>query len=358
MDAALKILAPGLVASIQDKGRFGFGCFGVPRSGAIDPVFLRLGNALVGNDPFEAAIEYRFMGPTVMAQKGSIRIGLAGDAEAELSKIHSTEKHRILPWQTVTLDEGDVLKVLPMGKAVTGYLTIEGGLQLAPVLGSKSTYARAGIGGATGALLQTNDVLKLREQAKPREYEKVMSKPPKHTKGPVHVILGPQDDYFSDTEIEGFLSNKFEVSPDEDRMGIRLEGTPVKSLPEKGNDLISDGLVAGAIQIPGNGQPIVLCADCHLVGGYPKIATVISADLFRLGQLGPKAEIGFKSVTLDQAQTKSVELEKYIEICAGSVQDYYGEGAVDLAALHGSNLISGVVNAQSPGHFPGRLEEI
>ncbi len=357
MDAALKILSPGLMSSIQDKGRFGFGRFGVPRSGAADPVFLRLGNALVGNDPYEAAIEFRFLGPTVKAEAGSVCIGLAADAAAELTRAQTQEKEHVSPWQTVTLNEGDTLKVMPLSKGASGYLTIEGGLQLMPVLNSTSTYARAGIGGTNGSLLQANDILKLKTKATPREFEKIMNKAPQVSTDLLHVILGPQDDYFSDESVTGFVSNSFKVSSDVDRMGIRLEGTPVNSLPEKGNDLISDGLVAGAIQIPGNGLPIILGADCHLVGGYPKIATVISADLFRLGQLGPGADIKFKSVTLEQAQAKYNDLEKYIETCTHSIQNYYGEGAINLVALHGSNLISGVVDAHSPGHFPGRLED-
>lgn len=358
MTACLKIITPGMLSTLQDKGRFGYGSSGVPRSGAIDPLSLRLGNALVGNDPYETAIEFRFMGPVIMAEKGPVRVGLACHASAELTDIQNNEKIQLSPWQTVTLNEGDILKVSALNEGATGYLTIEGGIKLDPVLESNSTYARAKLGGDTGAPLQANDVLEMKHEATLRSCEKIMIEPLTIPNGPMHVILGPQDDYFSEQEINDFLTKPFIVSSDVDRMGIRLEGPKVKALPDKGHDIISDGLVVGSIQIPGNGQPIILCSDCQSVGGYPKIATIISADLYQLGHVTPGAEICFKAVSLNQAQVLYQDIEKSIEAGVSSIQNYYGEGAVDLAALYEANLVGGVVDAQHPSNFPGNLEDV
>jgi len=353
MSACLKIISPGMMASVQDKGRFGFGSFGVPRSGAIDPISLRLGNALVGNGPYEAAIEFRLMGPTLTAENGPVRIGLACYATAELTVFLTGEAQAISPWQSITLQEGDILKISPLLEGATGYVTIEGGLDLSPVLTSCSTYARAKMGMA----VQAGDRLPVNQDAMPRKCEIIITDPPESTNDPLHVIFGPQDDYFSPDELNAFCSNGFKVSADVDRMGIRLEGTKVNALPEKGYDLISDGLVAGAIQIPGNGQPIILCVDCQSVGGYPKIATVVSADLHRLGQMMPGQKVRFKAVDLKKAQALRLDLEQSLQKSIGSLQDYYGEGVVNVDALHGANLIGGVVDAQNPGHFPGHLED-
>ncbi len=353
MSALLKLLAPGMLSSIQDKGRLGFGSFGVPRSGAIDPVSLRLGNALVGNDPYEAAIEFRLMGPTITAKNGSIRVAIACHAEAELTAFQTDEKHLISPWQTVIINEGDVLKILALQSGATGYLCVEGGLDIDPILGSCSTYARAKM----GSPLQANDELRVTQTAMPWQCERKLIEPLQNTGAPLHVILGPQDDYFSDEEINRFLKKGFKVSSDVDRMGIRLEGSKILALPEKGSDLISDGLVAGAIQVPGNGQPIILSVDCQSVGGYPKIATVVSADLHIMGQLSPGNEIQFEAVNLEQAQSLYSDRETEIQNSIATIQDYFGEGSINLEVLYNSNLVGGVVDARNPSHFPGHVED-
>lgn len=356
MSSLIRILSPGLLASIQDKGRFGFGGDGVPRSGAADPISLRLGNALVGNEPYEAAIEFRFLGPKITTEQGAVRIGLAANIGAEIIRAVDQETQSVSPWQSVTLQEGDILTFPPLKNGATGYLTIEGGLKLNPVLNSCSTYMRAKLGGITGLTLQVGDILQTREPTPAKRNEKILGNPLSLPQSPLRVILGPQDDYFSNEEIAKFCSQPFKVSTDVDRMGIRLEGDPVQSLPEKGNDLISDGLLPGAIQIPGSGQPIILFIDCQSVGGYPKIAAVIAADLFRLGQLTPGTEITFKSVDLAEAQQALRDLEKSVQTSIASLQDYLGEGAINLEALYQSNLVDGMVDARSPGHFPGHLE--
>ncbi|WP_028878997.1 biotin-dependent carboxyltransferase family protein [Terasakiella pusilla] len=358
MTQSLKILSPGMLASIQDQGRIGYNRYGVPRSGAVDPVLLRLGNALVGNDPYEAAIEFRFMGPSVTAEGGPVRVALACHSGGELLDFATQEKHPVTPFQTITLNEGDILKVFPIDQGATGYLCVESGLALTPVLGSCSTYARAGLGGHNGLPLQSGDSLPVRAPAVYSDSEKIIAEPIALEDGPIHVIQGPQDDHFSEADFLMFVGTPFKVSSDVDRMGIRLEGRKIEALPEKGYDLISDGLVCGAIQVPGSGQPIILAADCQSVGGYPKIASIISCDLYCLGQMVPGKEVSFKAVDLQTAQSLYLQKEAEIEKAIASIRNYFDEGAVDLLALYENNLVGGVVDAQNPGHFPGHLEDM
>ncbi|WP_419905856.1 biotin-dependent carboxyltransferase family protein [Kiloniella sp.] len=356
MGASLKVISPGIVASIQDEGRRGYAGFGVPRSGAADPVALQIGNALVGNDPFDAAIEFRFLGPKVVAHKGRVRLGLAANTAAELILAENGEKLSVSAWQTVVLNEGDILAVSSIGDGATGYLTIEGGFDLTPVLDSYSTYARAKLGGSTGLPLQAGDVVGANLDIPRDGMEKVVNSPPVLDRKTVRVMLGPQEDYFSQDEIVKFSSEVYNVSGDVDRMGIRMEGAELVPLPEKGSDLISDGLVPGSIQIPGSGQPIVLFVDCQTIGGYPKIATVITADLPLLGQLLPGDSIRFEPVSLAQAQAALIDQNSAIQNSISSIAEYFGEGVMDLKALYKANLIGGVVDANQSGHFPGHLE--
>lgn len=356
MGAQIKILSGGMVSSIQDQGRFGYAGLGVPRSGAADPISLSIGNALVGNEAYEPAIEFRFLGPKITVANGSVRVGLAANTQATVTLASGEGTVSILPWQSVCLKEGDILNIAPLTDDATGYVTIEGGMDLTPMLGSCSTYARASLGGVTGRNLQTGDVIETNRSKAREGYDKIVSQPFKQPKGPVRVILGPQEDYFSAEVINEFLGDGFKVSNSVDRMGVRLQGEQVSALPEKGNDLISDGIIPGTIQIPGDGQPIILFMDCQSVGGYPKIATVISTDLYRIGQLRPENSIEFKAVTMDEAQLASTSVDRAISAAIASIQDYLGVGVVNLDALYSSNLVDGIVNANNPGHFPGHLE--
>lgn len=344
-------------SSIQDAGRIGYAGMGVPRSGAIDPVAMKIGNALVGNAPDTALIEFRLMGPKIVVEKGSVRIGLAGDIRAEHVIHQNPEIVKLSPWQSVTLNEKDTLSVPGLNSGSTGYISFEGGIDLVPELGSASTYAPAGLGGLKGANLEAGDILTLKKD-QVTGADKIVSRPPMPPAGPFRVIPGPQDDYFSAETIGQFQSKAFKVGASSDRMGIRLTGERINALPEKGHDLISDGLVPGAIQVPASGQPIILSADCQSVGGYPKIATVITADLWRLGQLSSGDGVFFEIVSIEQAAELRQNLQKLVQGCIGSIQEYYGAAKINVKALYGANVVSGVVNANAPGHFPGHLEDM
>lgn len=356
MTAQIKILSAGMFSSIQDNGRFGYAGIGVPRSGAADPVSLKIGNALVGNKVYEAAIEFRFIGPKLSVVSGSVRFGLAANTEATIILGNGEGNITVLPWQNFSMREGDILNIAPLKDDATGYLTIEGGLKLESVLGSCSTYARAGLGGANGQNLQATDILYANKSKAKDGLDKIVTQPFRKSKGPLRVILGPQDDYFGKVAVDRFFGCEFNVSNSVDRMGVRLHGNDISALTEKGSDLISDGIIPGTIQVPGDGQPIILFMDCQSVGGYPKIATIISSDLFRVGQLRPDDNIKFEAVTIDDALEAFRRIDEAIETSVNSIQDYLGVGVVNLDALYSSNLVDGIVNANDPGHFPGHLE--
>lgn len=357
MTTRLKILSPGMLSSVQDFGRSGYSGDGVPRSGAADPVAMRIANALVGNEQACPVIEFRYMGPKVTVTGGSMRLGLGSQAGGTVMRAATQETETVKPWQSITLYENDILSILPLQGEASGYLSIEGGMDIAPVLGSAATYARAGLGGVDGQPLRADQEIALKKQAAAVQPERIVSTPFEREAGRFRVILGPQDDYFAPEVLNSFCDQPYRVSKDADRMGIRLEGTSLTHLAEKGSDIISDGLLPGSIQVPGNGQPIILFADCQTLGGYPKIATVISADYHRLGQVLPGDDIVFQVVSLEQAQDLRRDLEKQVLRSIRSIKDFYGEGAIDLKALYDENLIGGAVDALNPGHFPGHLED-
>ncbi|MGB0682163.1 MAG: biotin-dependent carboxyltransferase family protein [Magnetovibrionaceae bacterium] len=348
--AALRVINPGLQSSIQDLGRPGFARFGIPKSGAADPVFLQLANALVGNDRGAPAIEFRFAGPTLETVDGPIRVGLAGDVIAHVTGSEQPDKRPCPPWTSFLLKPGERLSIIGLKTGATGYISVAGGLDLETTLGSSATYPRANLGGlGDGRLLQAGDTIPLKAKDPSGERDLVLRNPPPAFEDPLRAIPGPQDDHFDDQIVEAFFAQAFRVSREQDRMGIRLEASePLVAKAGFGHDLVSDGLVSGSIQVPGSGQPIILGIDCQTIGGYPKIATVISADIHRLGQLLPGQEIRFQRVSRVEALKLRKEKEKGLQSLIGTISPYLGAGQVDLAALYSTSLVSGMVNAHQP----------
>jgi allophanate hydrolase len=225
--------------------------------------------------------------------------------------------------------------------ANTAYLAVAGGLALPRFMGSLSTYARAGIGGLEGRKLAVGDSLPLTlEQAPPGE-ERKLAGPFDYGSGPIRVIWGPQDDYFSEAGRQTFVTAEYRVSKEADRMGIRFEGPTIEH--SKGADIISDGIGPGAIQVPGAGLPIVLLADRQTVGGYSKIATVASVDLPRLGRLLPGRTVRFAAIAVDEAEALRREQERRLARAIASLQVARPAGGIDLARLYEENLIDGIV---------------
>jgi len=336
--SALKVVAPGLAPSLQDLGRPHVQNLGVPPSGALDPAALRIANALVGNPPDAAAIEMRLMGPTLEVEADAVRVALVG-TDTPIT-VQGEETVEAPSHQSVRVERGRRVQVAGITDSGVAYLAVEGGFDLAPVYGSLSTYARSAIGGYEGRALKEGDELPLRLDAAPVRAELAVTEFDwLEASGPIRVVLGPQDDYFTADSVATFFAETYAASREADRMGVRLDGPALEHA--RGHDIISDGIVTGAIQVPGNGRPIVLLADHQTTGGYPKLGTVISADIPRLGRLRPGDEVRFAQVTVAQAEAARRDLEARIHRAI----ERFGptDPWLDLDALYRRNLISGVV---------------
>lgn len=340
MTASLKVVAPGMHTSIQDLGRIGFQHLGVPVSGALDKEALRLANLLVGNAEGEAALEVMHLGPTLEVCADSVRVAVAGGCAA----IEQAGRDRPVPgFRSVQLQRGDRFRVTASGDSATAYLAVEGGFDIPEVLSSRSTYARGGFGGHFGRAIEAGDVLPLRRSEVETRAERMLAQGSLPRPEGVRVILGPQDDYFTQAAIDALRESTYRVSRAADRMGLRLEG-PALSHRDRFN-IVSDGIAPGAIQVPGDAQPIILLADRQTTGGYPKIATVISSDLPALGRLRPGDEIRFETVTLEAAAEARREAKTRFGRLYKTITDVQTEWTPDEYLLHSKNIIGGVVHA-------------
>lgn len=346
MSAALKVARAGLFDTLQDLGRIGFMALGMPTAGAMDRVGLRLANAMCGNPVGTAGLEIGVMGPDLLVEADSVRIALVGPLSANLIESPGAPAKPLDSDRTHLLKRGQMLRVGMVEGSSTAYLAVSGGFALPPFMGSLSTYARAGVGGFQGRKLAAGDALPLaRDQAPPGD-EKKLAQPFDYGSGPVRIVWGPQDDHFSARGRRTFVESDYRVSREADRMGIRFEGPTIEhavSVDKGGADIISDGIGPGAIQVPGAGLPIVLLADRQTVGGYPKIATVASADLPRLGRLLPGQIVRFTPVPVEDAEKLRRDQEARIARAIGDLKPARPPGGIDLVRLYEENLIDGVV---------------
>jgi allophanate hydrolase len=324
---------------VQDLGRVGYQNIGVPVSGALDGFGLRLANALVGNPQGTAALEILVNGPTIEIAADTARLALVG-AGASLC-VGSEATRVVASGQSVTLRRGDVVQVTLGRQSACCYLAVEGGIAVPRVLGSASTYVRAALGGLNGRTLQRDDVIPLAVGcASERNELRAPAAPSTPADQPIRVVLGPQQKYFRKEALAVLLDAEFRVSKDADRMGMRLDGPLLQH--RGGWDIVSDAIATGSIQVPGSGQPIVLLADHQTTGGYPKIATVISADLPRLGRCRPGDPLRFVSVELEEAEEICREAEREFAKLVAALEQAPNGGNLDLGSLYGENLISGV----------------
>jgi biotin-dependent carboxylase-like uncharacterized protein len=340
MTGGLRIITPGLMTTVQDLGRFGFQAFGVPVSGALDPEALRLANALVGNAPGTAGLELGYTGPSFEVTVAAARFAVVGGGAG----LRASDGRFAPEGTTLRAAAGTSIQVVPLRSAATAILAVAGGFALKPFMGSLSTYTRGPFGGFEGRALQAGDLLPLAFDTVPDDTEYALPPDaPEHREQPIRVVLGPQEDFFSEATIGTLLSTRYTVTRDADRMGLRLEGPPLEHL--KGFNIVSDGIVTGTIQVPGTGLPILLLADHHTVGGYPKIGTVISADLPRLGRLRPGETLSFAAIDIAQAETARRDAELALSRRIARIGPVSPDGTIDVEALLRENLISGVIDA-------------
>jgi biotin-dependent carboxylase-like uncharacterized protein len=339
MTPGLKVLSPGLHTTVQDLGRVGYQNIGVPVSGALDGFALRLANALVGNPQGMAALEILVSGPTVEIAADTARVALTGTGAS--LRMGSEGPRVIAAGQSVVLRRGDVVQIALGRQSACCYLAVEGGIAVPRVLGSASTYVRAALGGLNGCALQRGAVIPLALGcASERNESRAPALPFGSPDQPIRVVLGPQQKYFRKEALAALLVAEFRVSKDADRMGMRLDGPLLRH--RRGWDIVSDAIATGSIQVPGSGQPIVLLADHQTTGGYPKIATVISADLPALGRRRPGDPLRFVSVELEAAEEMCRESEHEFAKLIAALEPASTDGNLDFGSLYGENLISGV----------------
>ncbi len=306
MTNALRVIGPGPHTTVQDLGRTGYQDVGVPASGPLDRVSLRLANALAGNPPGAPVLELLLQGPTLEVMAESVRIALVGCSAG--IEIRTGNARTVPAGESVRLARGEVFRIGALRDSVCAYLALEGGIDVPMVLGSASTYVRGAFGGLDGRRLRKDDSVPLKLASVDVRAERTLAR--LHDLAfdqPIRVVLGPQTDYFTADALTTFLSSEYTVSPQADRMGYRLAG-PVLA-HAAGYDLVSDGVVTGAVQVPGSGLPIVLMADHQTIGGYPKIATVISADVPVVGRRRPGRPIRFVAVEVREAELLRREQE-------------------------------------------------
>ena len=349
MTAFVEITSPGALATLQDLGRNGWRRLGVPRAGALDAAWLRIANRLAGNPAAAPVIEFFIAGPSFKALDAPVRLGFAGDFALTLQRGQDT---RVLEsWRSVTLQPGETLRVGAPRSGRIGYVAVAG-LEVPAVLGSASTYTRAQLGGVQGRALAAGDRLHAAAvaPASPGELapESVLRSPPLPIDAPIRVVPGPQDDHFDADAFAAFFGADYRVSRDADRMGLRLEGPALLHRPDKGAEIVSDATVPGSIQVPGNGLPIVLLADGQTAGGYPKIATVISADLARLAGAAVGAVLRFAPVSVAQAEALARAREAEVQRWLGRIEPLTLVDGVDLAAIYANNLVSAMIDALHP----------
>ena len=293
-EPVLRILKAGPGATLQDGGRHGYLRFGVTPAGPMDPLAFHTANCALGNPPGTTAIEVGLGGLDFTLEGAPLAIAIAGGEFAV-----TLDGRRLPPAVLTRLDVGAVVTIRPGPQGAWCYVALGGRLQIAPMLGSTATHTRSALGGIDGRGLMAGDCLRLTGPSMPPRFGRLEAPWLDRPADVIRVILGPQDDYFAPDQIAAFLAGPWRLSPRLDRMGYFLDGPRLTHA--QGFNIVSDGIAMGAIQVPGEGQPVVLMADRQPTGGYPKIATVIGPDLGRLAQARPGQSIRFQAVTVGEA---------------------------------------------------------
>jgi biotin-dependent carboxylase-like uncharacterized protein len=298
---------PGLLTTIQDFGRPGYGPLGISPSGAADPVALHLGNLLVGNEAGAAALEMTLLGGNFVFGSDTV-IALAGSDFAA-----SLNGRPLETWHSYRVASGEKLVASATKDGARCYLCIAGTLDVKPFLGSAATHLLSGLGGFEGRALRKGDVIPFRDPITTRRGERRLSASVADKlrgRDVLRVTEGPQSDIFSAATTKLFYESAFRVTEDSNRLGLRLEGPALPSSTV--TEMITEGVSLGAIQITPAGQPIILFVEQQTTGGYPKIANVIGADMFRIGQLRPRDSARFERVSMSQARVAWIELQQLL----------------------------------------------
>lgn len=284
---ALEVVATGPLATVQDLGRPGLAALGVGRSGAADTTSMELANRLVGNDPGTPCVEVTFGGLEVRS-RGGVTVALAG-APCPMS----VDERQVAPYAVVWVPDGATLRLGAPTSGLRSYLSVRGGLDVTPVLGSCATDTLSGVGPAP---LEPGRRLRVGRPTRPLPgVDHAPVRVPDHGDLWLRVVRGPRADWFTEAAYDALLGSAYEVTAESNRVGMRLEGTALERARD--DELPSEGMVPGALQVPPSGQPTLFLADHPVTGGYPVIAVVVRADLGLAAQARPGQHIRFRSST-------------------------------------------------------------
>ena len=300
----IKIISAGLLSTVQDLGRFGVMKDGFTQSGAMDSYSMQIANRLCANEPNAPVIEMTMLGITARFMSERVFAVSGGRFEMTLNN------EPIRTNKAYIAGQGDVLAIKGSKSGMRCYLAVNGGFDVPLFMGSASTNLKLGVGGFEGRRLMPNDEIKIKKAPMIDVTDREIDEFTYDDVVRVRVVLGPQDDMFTKTDLAFFTQQRYTVTPNLDRMGIRLNGIALRGKDTL--DIISDGIVFGSVQITKSGMPIILMADHQTTGGYAKIATVISADLPKLAQLKPYNKVCFDVVDVKKAQDLAIKQKKYI----------------------------------------------
>jgi len=333
---SIEVMSPGLLTTIQDLGRFGYQKHGVIVSGAMDPMSFRIANLLVGNRENEAALEVTLTGPKLHFKEHSLIAICGGDFEVRIN-------HEPVPlWRPIWVREGSILQFGKLKDGCRSYLAVHGGFHVTQLLGSRSTYLRAGFGGYQGRALRKGDILHtntptlsdekwvqgvvgISNETMFRTVPWVINKQAlalsANSEASIRMIRGPQYDAFTPDSQAMLATQRFRITPQSERMGYRISG-PILKLKER-VEMISEPVCFGTIQVPPNGEPIILLADRQTTGGYPIIGYVASVDFPILAQLKPGDQLHFEEITVRQAQQLMIEREKAVKVIKLALEQFW-----------------------------------
>lgn len=294
----IRIHEPGMQTLVQDSGRRGYQQYGMPVSGVMDAYAHRIGNMLVGNEELAAVLEVILLGPKLEFLSDCVFAVTGGNLQPRINGDPAPM------WKSIYAEKGDILSFAGLKTGCRCMIAFSGGIEVPDVMGSKSTYIKGKIGGVEGRPLKAGDELKIGIPSdrlhllknKSLDYQWV---PIYGADMVLRVVMGPQADSFTEAGIRTFLTETYTVSNECDRMGYRLEGESIQHVA--GGDIISDGITMGAIQVPGQGTPIIMMADRQTTGGYTKIGAVVRPDLWKVAQAKPGDRILFEAISVEEA---------------------------------------------------------
>lgn len=310
----IEIIRPGAQASVQDLGRVGFRRFGVGRSGAADTLALRVGNRLLGNDPNAAAIEFT-LGRASLRFNVDMRVALTGaECSANLDGVP------VWSWHAFDVRRGETLTLPSPRGATRTYLCVAGGIDVPLVMNSRSTDLKSAYGGFEGRVLHEGDCLPVGRPGIDAAQDWVGVAAPAWALSAnragnaltIRMLAGPEYPDFDSASQAALWASEWTITPQSNRMGLRLQGPALARRADRSGDLLSHGVVPGVMQVPPNGQPIALMSDAQTTGGYPKIGTVIGADLWRLAQVPLGASVRFQQVTIEESAVAQAEVDRYL----------------------------------------------